>query len=145
MLIIIISLFVAFLFYILNNSNTETFTQERGSLIENVDIKQCDYNDTKLTNNCKKIRDGCASLIKSEKVMKNDLVKNCDLAKDANTARETISNRRDCVVNNERYIRTKYAKKELCSQIKNMPVDNNQISTDIKPFNRGMYSLYTGK
>ena len=52
MLIIIISLFVAFLFYILNNSNTETFTQERGSLLENVDIKQCDYNDTKLTHNC---------------------------------------------------------------------------------------------
>jgi hypothetical protein len=143
MLIIIISLFVAFLFYILNNPNNETFTQQRGSLIEN--IKQCDFNDPKLSKNCKKIRDGCASLIKSEKVIKNDLVKKCDLAKDAKTARETISNKRDCVTNNERYIRTKYAKKELCAQIKNMPIDNNQLETEIEPFNRNMYSLFTGK
>jgi len=142
--ILFISLLVAIIFYLLNNK-TEEFTQHQP-----IAIKQCNYNDKSLTKRCKEIRDGCASLVKEEEKMKNTLAKGCDLNKDANTSRETLSNRRDCVTGVERLIRTKYAKKELCSQIKNMPTlpskakkTSDQVVVkipEVLPYTKGAYS-----
>ena len=150
MSILLISLLVAIIFYVMNNK-TEKFTQPQA-----ISIKQCNYNDKNLTKRCKEIRDGCASLVKEEEKMKTTLAKGCDLRKDANTVRETISNRRDCVTDVERLIRTKYAKKELCAQIKNMPeppkkvVPTKAMKTsaqkvvvkipEILPYSKGAYS-----
>ena len=158
MSILLISLLVAIIFYVMNNK-TEHFTTNEGH-----NIKQCNYNDKKLTKRCKEIRDGCSSLVVLEKEMKSNLSKGCDLRKDANTVRETISNRRDCVTDVERLLRTKYAKDELCAQIKNMPelikVDNDVpdskkvgskkveskkvvpkiIIPEILPYSKGTYS-----
>lgn len=150
MYILLISVFVAIIFYVMNNK-TEEFTQHQA-----IAIKQCNYNDKNLTKRCKEIRDGCASLVKEEEKMKTNLAKGCDLRKDANTARETLSNRRDCVTDVERLIRTKYAKKELCSQIKNMPelskkaVPTKGMKTsaqkvvvkipEVLPYSKGAYS-----
>ena len=121
MYILLISLLVAIIFYVMND-NTEHF-----SLNQEVAIKQCNFNDKNLTKRCKEIRDGCASLVKEEEKMKTTLAEGCDLKKDAKTVRETLSNRRDCVTDVERLIRTKYAKQELCSQIKNMPKLPKQV------------------
>jgi hypothetical protein len=84
-------------------------------------VKQCDFNDPNLSGKCKEIRDGCGILKGSELKMENDLKKYCNPKAEGKTARETISSRRDCVTDVERVIRAKYAKSELCSQIKNMP------------------------
>lgn len=84
-------------------------------------VKQCDFNDPNLSGKCKEIRDGCGVLKGSELKMENDLKKYCNPKAEGKTARETISSRRDCVTDVERIIRAKYAKSELCSQIKNMP------------------------
>ena len=84
-------------------------------------VKQCDFNDPNLSGKCKEIRDGCGVLKGSELKMENDIKKYCDPKAEGKTARETISSRRDCVTDVERVIRAKYAKSELCSQIKNMP------------------------
>ena len=86
-----------------------------------LNVKQCDFNDPNLSGKCKEIRDGCGVLKGSELKMENDLKKYCDPKAEGKTARETISSRRDCVTDVERVIRAKYAKSELCSQIKNMP------------------------
>ena len=86
-----------------------------------LNVKQCDFNDPNLSGKCKEIRDGCGVLKGSELKMENDLKKYCNPKAEGKTARETISSRRDCVTDVERIIRAKYAKSELCSQIKNMP------------------------
>jgi hypothetical protein len=86
-----------------------------------LNVKQCDFNDPNLSGKCKEIRDGCGVLKGSELKMENDLKKYCNPKAEGKTARETISSRRDCVTDVERVIRAKYAKSELCSQIKNMP------------------------
>jgi hypothetical protein len=86
-----------------------------------LNVKQCDFNDPNLSGKCKEIRDGCGVLKGSELKMENDIKKYCDPKAEGKTARETISSRRDCVTDVERVIRAKYAKSELCSQIKNMP------------------------
>jgi hypothetical protein len=135
------------------NNNTEHFTPSN-----EVAIKQCDFNDKSLSKRCKEIRDGCSNLVKEEQRMKTTLAEGCDLKKDANTVRETISNKRDCVTDVERLIRTKYAKKELCAQIKNMPeldkkvkdkkVKDKKSATEkvvikipeVLPYSRGTYS-----
>lgn len=129
MYILLISLLVAIIFYVMNNNN-EHFTPS-----DKIVIKQCDFNDKNLSKRCKEIRDGCNNLVKEEERIKTDLAKGCDLKKDANTVRETISNRRDCVTDVERLIRTKYAKKELCAQIKNMP-ELNKKENDKKEKNK---------
>ena len=86
-----------------------------------LNVKQCDFNDPNLSGKCKEIRDGCGVLKGSELKIENDLKKYCNPKAEGKTARETISSRRDCVTDVERVIRAKYAKSELCSQIKNMP------------------------
>lgn len=86
-----------------------------------LNVKQCDFNDPNLSGKCKEIRDGCGVLKGSELKIENDLKKYCNPKAEGKTARETISSRRDCVTDVERIIRAKYAKSELCSQIKNMP------------------------
>jgi hypothetical protein len=152
MYILLISLLVAIIFYVMNNNN-EHFTPSN-----EITIKQCDFNDKNLSKRCKEIRDGCNNLVKEEERMKTTLAEGCDLKKDANTVRETISNRRECVNDVERLIRTKYAKKELCAQIKNMPKSDKKAkdkkATDKKavaekvvikipevlPYSRGTYS-----
>jgi len=80
--------------------------------------------------------------------MKNNLQLKCNSKKEANTARETISQKRDCVTDVERLIRANYAKTELCGQIKNMPENTskdeqlkNLSLSDIKPFDKnGIFS-----
>lgn len=137
--IVIISLLVALLFFLLWDK-TERFTPKLSS--KNT-FKQCDYNDKNLSKKCKEVRDGCIRLKNDEKKMKQDLKSGCELKKDAKTVRETISNRRYCVTDVERLIRTKYAKNELCSQIKNMPKDSGKDEklkdlslSDVKPFDK---------
>lgn len=84
-------------------------------------VKQCDFNDPNLSGKCKEIRDGCGVVKGSEMKIENDIKKYCNPKIEGKTVRETISSRRDCVTDVERLIRAKYAKSELCSQIKNMP------------------------
>ena len=79
------------------------------------------FNDKNLNRRCKEIRDGCSKLKVEETQIKNNLKAGCQINKEKNTLKETLSSRRECVNDVERLIRTKYAKKELCSQIKNMP------------------------
>jgi hypothetical protein len=119
-LIILLVLVILKLLY----DNRESFTPGKSNV-----LKQCDYNDKNLGGHCKEVRDGCIKLTNDEKIMKSKLRSNCDLKKDANTARETISQKRDCVTDVERLIRASYAKTELCSQIKNLP-DNIKLSKD---------------
>jgi hypothetical protein len=115
--VIIISLLVALLVFLLWD-RTERFTP---NITKSINVKQCDFNDKNLNRRCKEIRDGCSKLKVEEKQIKNNLKVGCELNREKNTVRETISSRRECVNDVERLIRTKYAKKELCSQIKNMP------------------------
>lgn len=110
---ILIGLVSVVILYLILNRN-ENF--ENG-----LNIKQCDFNDPNLSGKCKEIRDGCGVLKGSELKMENDIKKYCNPKAEGKTARETISSRRDCVTDVERIIRAKYAKSELCSQIKNMP------------------------
>jgi len=115
---IIICLLVLLLLFLLLDKR-ERFSPVFGT---KVNVKQCDFNDKNLTGKCKEIRDGCTRLKIEEQKMKSNLAKGCDIKnKNAKTVRETISQRRDCVTDVERLIRTNYAKKELCAQIKNMP------------------------
>jgi len=95
--------------------NKESFTP---NLIRS---KQCDYNDKNLDAHCKDVRDGCLKVRQDEKSMRSKLMAKCSLKKDAPTARETISQKRDCVTDVERLIRATYNKSEICSQIKNIP------------------------
>ena len=126
--------------------NRESFTPGRSNV-----LKQCDYNDKNLGGHCKEVRDGCLKLKEDTIRMNKDLRKKCDLRKDANTARETISFKRDCVTDVERLIRANYAKTELCGQIKNMPEKlgkdeklKNLSLSDIKPFDKnGIFSDVT--
>ena len=141
MFILLLILLATFIYYVMNNNN-ENFTS-----IKEEDIKQCNYNDKKLSKRCKKIRDGCSTLVKQEEKMITDIKKGCDLNKEANTVRETISNRRYCVTDVERLIRADYAKKELCAQIKNMPTQPNSPSlrptnseNTVLPYSKGTYS-----
>jgi len=141
-LIILLVLVILKLLY----DNRETFTPGKSNV-----LKQCDYNDKNLGGHCKEVRDGCIKLKKDEIRMKNDIRKNCDLRKDANTARETISQKRACVNDVERLIRASYAKTELCGQIKNMPEKlgkdeqlNNLSLSDVKAFDKnGIFSDVT--
>ena len=141
-IIILLVLVVVTLLY----NNRESFTPGRSS-----NLKQCDYNDKNLGGHCKEVRDGCLKLRNDENLMKKNLQKNCNLRKDANTARETISFKRDCVTDVERLIRAKYAKTELCGQIKNMPEKlgkdeqlKNLSLSDVKPFDKnGIFSDVT--
>jgi len=141
-IIIILVLVVITLLY----NNRESFTPGRSS-----NLKQCDYNDKNLGGHCKEVRDGCLKLRNDENLMKKNLQKNCNLRKDANTARETISFKRDCVTDVERLIRANYAKTELCGQIKNMPEKlgkdeqlKNLSLSDVKPFDKnGIFSDVT--
>jgi hypothetical protein len=138
-LIIILVLVVLFLLY----NNREGFTPGKSNT-----LIQCDYNDKNLGGHCKEVRDGCLKLKGDENLMKNNLNKNCNLRKDANTARETISFKRECVTDVERLIRTGYAKTELCGQIKNIPeklskdVNLSNLSlSDVRPFDKnGIFS-----
>jgi len=137
--IIIISLLVALLFILLND-RTEKFTP---NLSKKIDVKQCDFNDKNLSKRCKNIRDGCARL-KQEEVKIDKDIKGCNIKKELNTVRETISSRMDCATDVERLIRNKYAKGELCSQIKNMPndmkkensKDSNDLSEKMFPYDK---------
>jgi len=141
-IIILLVLTVITLLY----NNRESFTPGKSS-----NLKQCDYNDKNLGGHCKEVRDGCIKLKNDEIRMNRDLQKNCNLRKDANTARETISFKRDCVTDVERLIRAKYAKTELCGQIKNMPEKlgkdeqlKNLSLSDVKPFDKnGIFSDVT--
>lgn len=119
MQIVIISILVALLFFLLTD-RTEQFEQRVEYAKPNV-VKQCDYNDKNLNNRCKEIIQGCSKLRVDTKRIENNLANGCELKKDAKTTRETLSNRRDCITDVERLIRSKYAKNELCSQVKNMP------------------------
>ena len=113
---IIILLLLALLLFLLLDKR-ERFNQNKG-----ITIKQCDFNDKNLSGKCKEIRDGCTNLISQEKQMKTKLASGCDIKnKEAKTVKETISQRRDCVTDVERYIRTRYARDELCARIDNMP------------------------
>ena len=126
LLIIIILLVV--LFFLLNDKK-EKFEP---NFSETLQLKQCDYNDPKLTARCKEIRESCQKLKKEETDIVNNLNKGCALNKELNTARETISAKRDCVTDVERLIKTKYAKGEMCSQLKNVPKDiiaNNKVKS----------------
>ena len=126
-LIIIIILLVV-LFFLLNDRK-EKFEQ---NFSETLKLKHCDYNDPKLTAKCKEIRDSCQTLKKKETDIVNNLNSGCALNKELNTSRETLSARRDCVTDAERLIRTKYAKQEMCSQMKNVPKDiiaNNKVNS----------------
>lgn len=100
-------------------------------------VKQCDFNDPNLSGKCKEIRDGCGVVKGSEMKIENDIKKYCNPKAEGKTARETISSRRDCVTDVERLIRAKYAKSELCSQIKNMP----GVSKDTKLGNLSLSSV----
>ena len=100
-------------------------------------VKQCDFNDPNLSGKCKEIRDGCGVVKGSEIKIENDIKKYCNPKAEGKTARETISSRRDCVTDVERLIRAKYAKSELCSQIKNMP----GVSKDTKLGNLSLSSV----
>ena len=100
-------------------------------------VKQCDFNDPNLSGKCKEIRDGCGVVKGSEMKIENDIKKYCNPKAEGKTARETISSRRDCVTDVERVIRAKYAKSELCSQIKNMP----GVSKDTKLGNLSLSSV----
>lgn len=141
-IIIILVLVVVTLLY----NNRESFTPGRSS-----NLKQCDYNDKNLGGHCKEVRDGCSKLKNDESLMKKNIQKNCNLRKDANTARETISFKRDCVTDVERLIRTSYAKTELCGQIKNMPEKlgkdvqlKNLSLSNVRPFDKnGIFSDVT--
>jgi|UniRef100_A0A6C0H2B3 hypothetical protein len=116
-LIVIILLVLLLLFLLLDKR--ERFTP---NLANNKIVKQCDFNDKNLSGKCKEIRDGCSKLNINKMKMKNNLARGCDIKnREAKTVRETISQRRDCVTDVERYIRANYAKTELCAQIKNMP------------------------
>ena len=138
-IIIILVLGILFLLY----NNRESFTPGTTG-----NKKQCDYNDKNLNGHCKEVRDGCLKLKNDEKLMKNNLQSKCNSKKEANTARETISQKRDCVTDVERLIRANYAKTELCGQIKNMPENTskdeqlkNLSLSDIKPFDKnGIFS-----
>jgi len=126
LLIIIILLVV--LFFLLNDRK-EKFEQNFSEVVK---VKHCDYNDPKLNAKCKEIRDSCQKLKKEETDIVNNLNAGCALNKELNTSRETLSARRDCVTDAERLIRTKYAKNEMCSQMKNVPKDviaNNKVKT----------------
>jgi hypothetical protein len=126
LLIIVILLVV--LFFLLNDKK-EKFEP---NFSETLKLKHCDYNDPKLTARCKEIRDSCQKLKKEETDIVNNLNKGCALNKELNTARETISAKRDCVTDVERLIRAKYAKNEMCSQMKNVPkevIANNKVNT----------------
>jgi hypothetical protein len=140
--IIIISLLVALLFILLND-RTEKFTP---NLSKTIDVKQCDFNDKGLSKRCKEVRDGCMRLKKDEVAMTKDLKKGCELVKDAKTVRETISNRRYCVTDVERLIRTKYAKQEMCGQIKNVPraLPKDEQLTDLAISNVKPYDINGG-
>jgi len=116
--IVIISLLVALLFFLLWDKK-ERFTPNLSS--NKKSYKQCDFNDKDLNDKCKEVRDGCKRLQEDEINMTKDIKKGCELEKDKKTVRETISSRRYCVTDVERLIRTKYAKDEMCGQIKNMP------------------------
>jgi len=124
MQIVIISILVALLFFLLTD-RTEQFQQGIENAKPNV-VKQCDYNDKHLNNRCKEIIQGCSKLRIDTKKMQNNLANGCELKKEAKTTRETLSNRRDCVTDVERLIRSKYAKTELCSQVKNMPAKDSK-------------------
>ena len=132
--IIIISLLVALLFFLLWD-RTERFTP---NITKSIDVKQCDFNDKHLNNRCKEIIQGCSKLRIDTKKIQNDLANGCELNKDAKTTRETLSNRRDCVTDVERLIRSKYAKNELCSQVKNMPFKD---SRDTVLMNKNLESI----
>jgi hypothetical protein len=136
MQIVIISLLVAVLFFLLTD-RTEQFSQSVEYAKPNV-VKQCDFNDKNLNNRCKEIIQGCSKLRVDTKKMENNLVNGCELKKDAKTTRETLSNRRDCVTDVERLIRSKYAKNELCSQVKNMP---SKDSRDTVLMNKNLESI----
>jgi len=138
-IIIVLVLGILFLLY----SNRESFTPGTTGT-----RKQCDYNDKNLNGHCREVRDGCLKLKNDENLMKNNLRSKCDLRKDANTARETISQKRDCITDVERLIRASYAKTELCGQIKNMPEKlgkdeqlKNLSLSDVMPFDKnGIFS-----
>jgi hypothetical protein len=115
--VVIISLLVALLVFLLYDRK-ERFTP---NIEKSSHVKQCDFNDKNLNNRCKEIRNGCKRLKDDEKAITNNLNAGCELKKEGYTIRDTLNNRRDCVTDIERLIRTTYAKKELCSQIKNMP------------------------
>jgi len=126
LLIIIILLVV--LFFLLNDKK-EKFEPNYS---ETLQLKHCDYNDPKLTARCKEIRNSCQKLKKQETDLVNNYNKGCALKKELNTARETISAKRDCVNDAERLIKAKYAKNEMCSQLKNVPKDiiaNNKVKS----------------
>jgi uncharacterized membrane protein YgaE (UPF0421/DUF939 family) len=122
--IVIISILVALLFFLLTD-RTEQFQQGIENAKPNV-VKQCDYNDKHLNNRCKEIIQGCSKLRIDTKKMQNNLANGCELKKEAKTTRETLSNRRDCVTDVERLIRSKYAKTDLGSQVKNMPAKDSK-------------------
>jgi hypothetical protein len=141
--VIIISLLVALLFFLLWDK-TERFTPKLDS--KQKPFKQCDFNDKGLSKRCKEVRDGCMRLKKDEVAMTKDLKKGCELVKDAKTVRETISNRRYCVTDVERLIRTKYAKQEMCGQIKNVPraLPKDEQLTDLAISNVKPYDINGG-
>jgi hypothetical protein len=142
LLIIIILLIV--LFFLLNDKKEKFET----NYSETLKLKQCDYNDPKLTARCKEIRESCKKLKKEETDIVNKFNNGCGLNKELNTARETLSAKRDCVTDAERLIRTKYAKNEMCSMMKNVPkeiIANNKVKTlnfnDVFAYDRnGSYS-----
>ena len=126
LLIIVILLVV--LFFLLNDKK-EKF---ESNFSETVKVKHCDYNDPKLNARCKEIRNSCQKLKNEEVKIVNNLNSGCALNRELATARETLSAKRDCVNDVERLIRTKYAKNEMCSQMKNVPKDilaNNKVKT----------------
>lgn len=136
---IIISILVALLFFLLVDRK-EYFTP---NLASDKQFKQCDFNDPKLSRRCKEIRDGCRRLNNDEKKIENKINKKCN-KKEGETVRQTLSRKRDCVTDVERLIRTKYAKNELCSQIKNLPknlspdeqLTDLSLSSGIMPYDR---------
>ena len=126
LLIIVILLVV--LFFLLNDKK-EKFEP---NFSETIRVKQCDFNDPKLNAKCKEIRASCQTLKNEESKIVNNLNNGCALNRELATARETISAKRDCVTDVERLIKTKYAKGEMCSQLKNVPKDiiaNNKVKS----------------
>ncbi len=136
---IIICLLLALLLFLLLDKR-ERFSTVFGS---KVNIKQCDFNDKNLSGKCKEIRDGCSKLKSDAQQMKSKLASGCDIKnREAKTVRETISQRRDCVTDVERYIRTNYAKHELCAQIKNMPkLGKDEKLNDVSMFDVAPHDL----
>ncbi len=88
-------------------------------------IQICDYDSPDPSGFCKSITKGCGDILKENKNLSDNIKQNCTNL--PTNTRDLINKAIECDDTNNKLIMNTYVKKEVCSQIKNLPTNEEEI------------------